>query len=437
MGSVPVRTITQRRPSPSGFESPGYAQDPAVGSRIRGVLPEIGRQVAASLPTKPLAVMLTGSFARGEGSALITGKQLCSLSDMEFLVLCRDDSDLGIVQEALNHQARCLSKWLASRGIECELEFSAVDEHYLRRLRPHIFAYELLAHGRIVWGDEEVLASAPRFPASAIPRWDAWRMLNNRLLEQLQWAEVAAQRDPKWLESAFYHALKCYLDLATVVLIFEGQYRSCYVERAVAIKEWARAASREGVEFAGVLADRVVACTDFKLHPAPGAFPLGVHLDQNPRQLAAQVRTAMTELMMVTHQAWRWATINFVRLGAESRPDDEMLRKAVMRSQPLREKLRGWAKLALMPEVRSQRGFMRRMGRLLYKASPRYLIYCVASELYFHLPEAIAGASPEVREKEQWLPVCFAQHAAERRDWWRLRADVLSGWRLFLRNHWA
>ncbi len=368
---------------------------------------------------------------------MITGNQLISLSDMEFLVLCRDNSDLGIVQQALNHQARCLSKWLASRGIECELEFSAVDERYLNRLRPHIFAYELLAHGQTVWGDEGILARAPRFPASAIPLWDAWRMLNNRLLEQLQWAEVADQRDLKWLESAFYHALKCYLDLATVVLIFEGQYRSCYAERAVAIKEWARAALREGAEFAGVLADRVAVCTDFKLHPAPGRFPLGVHLDQDPRQLAAQVRIAMIDLMMVTHQAWRWAAIKFARPAAPSQPDDEMLRETVIRSQPLREKLRGWAKIALIPEVRSQRGFMRRMGRLLCKASPRYLIYGVASDLYFHFPEAIAGASPEVGEKEHWLPVCFAQHAMERRAWWRLRADVLAGWRLFLRSHWA
>ncbi len=145
----------------------------------------------------------------------------------------------------------------------------------------------------------------------------------------------------------------------------------------------------------------------------------------------------MTELVSVIYQVWRRVAINFAAFAKGTRPDDEMLRNAVWRSQPLREKLRGWAKIALMPEVRGQREFLRRMERLCLKASPRYLIYSVASELYFHLPEAIAGGAPQVGEQERWLPVRFARHAGERRAWWRLRADVLSGWRLFLRNHWA
>ncbi len=432
VGTVPPGQLS--RPMAEAFE---YAQDAAVNSRIKQALPEIGKQVAASLSRKPLAVLLTGSFARGEGSALLIGKRLKSLSDMEFLVLCPPGSDLRSVQQALDNQARCLANWLASRDIECELEFNAVDGEYLRRIRPHIFGYELLTHARTVWGDESILASAPRFPASAIPRWDAWRMLNNRMLEQLQWAEVSERCDSAWLQSASYHILKCYLDLATIVLILEGRYRSKYVERAIVLAEWASVASQDGVAFAVALADLVAECTKFKLHPDARRLPLGINLDQDPRQLSAEIRCAMIDLVCLTHQVWQWAAIRFAGLARESRPGDETLREAVLRIQPLREKLHGWAKITLMPEVRKQPGFSRRVGKLLFKASPRHLIYSVASSLYFQLPEAIMGKAPEVADQENLLPVCFVRHANESRPWWRLRADVLLSWNLFLRNHWA
>jgi hypothetical protein len=434
---APGGTATLPQLSRPTAETSDFAQDAAVNSRIKQILPEIGRQVAARLSQKPLAVLLTGSFARGEGSALLIGKRLRSLSDMEFLVLCPSGSDLRSVQQALDDQTPRLTNWLASRDIECELEFNAVDEKYLSRLRPHIFGYELLTHARTLWGDENILASAPRFPASAIPRWDAWRMLNNRLLEQLQWAEVSQRCDSAWLQSASYHILKCYLDLATIVLILEGRYRNQYADRAVALAEWASEASQDGVAFAGALAYVVACCTEFKLRPNAARFPLGINLEQDPRQLSAEVRCAMIDLVSFAHQVWRWAAISFVGLAGESRPEDETLREAVMRSQPLHEKLRGWAKITLMPEVRKQPRFARGAGKLLFKASPRYLIYSVASSLYFHLPEAIMGGAPEAREQEHLLPVRFTRHSNESRAWWRLRADVLLSWKLFLRNHWA
>ncbi len=437
MVRLPVGTVTPGQTTRPIADIRGYAQDAAISSRIERVLPEIGNRVAESLSPKPLAVLLTGSFARGEGSARWVGNRLRALGDMEFLVLCPTESDLGTVQQVLDHQACRLRQWLASHEIECELEFSAVDRNYLSHLRPHIFAFELLAHAQTVWGDDQILASAPRFPAYAIPRWDAWRLLNNRLLEQLQWAEVSRRYDVEWLQSAFYHVLKCYLDLATTVLIFEGQYRSRYTQRAAALKAWANVASQRGVGFAALLAGRVAACTEFKLHPHPEKLPLGVNLNQGPRQLSVEVRRAMVDLVALAHQVWRSTAMAFAPPSYQKLIEDSSLSSAVLRAQPLRDKLRGWAKIALMSEVRRQPGFLRRMNKLLFEASPRYLIYSVASELYFQLPQVVNGETPAISKQEGRLPVSFARHADERRAWWRLRADALLGWKLFLRNHWA
>lgn len=414
-----------------------YAQDAGANLRVKEIVHEIGEQVASSLPGKPAAILLTGSFARGEGSVLQQGNQLKMLSDLEFLVVCPSGAEPERVQQTVNDKAHELCAWLASRGVECEIEFSAVDHNYLSDLRPAIFSYELLTHARTVWGDDKILATARRFPASEIPRWDAWRMLNNRLLEQLQWADISPRWGLRELQSAFYHVVKCYLDMATAILIFAGQYRSRYGERADALEAWAGTASKEGVAFANELADRVSSCTAFKLHPDFGTLPLGVDLSQEPQRLCEDVRRTIVELVHTFHQVWRWAGNTFLGSKGKFLEEDVALQDAVLRSQPLREKLRGWAKLALMPEVRRRPQFLQHICRLLFKGSPRYLIYTVASNLYFRLPDVIDGITPEVEDQESLLPVSFADRANVEGGWWRLRADVLFGWRLFLRNHWA
>jgi hypothetical protein len=414
-----------------------YVQETDKDLRIKRILLEIGEQVAGGLPCEPTAILLTGSFARGEGSILQYGNQLKMLSDMEFLVVCPPRAEVERVQQAVNQKAQQLCGWLASRAVECEIECSAVSHDYLNCLRPAIFNYELLTHAQTVWGDDKILAAARRFPASEIPRWDAWRLLNNRILEQLQWVSISPKWRPRELQAALYHVLKCYLDMATTILIFAGQYRSRYGRRVDALEAWARTASKEGVTFANELAARVSSCTAFKLHPDFRTFPLGVDLSQEPEQLNAEVRRTIVELVQIFHQVWRWAGNAFVGSKGLSLEEDVVLQDAVLRSQPLREKLRGWAKLALMPEVRKRPGFLQRMSRLLLKGSPRYLIYSLASTLYFHLPEVVDGKTPDVEDHESLLPVSFTDHANEDGGWWRLRADVLFGWRFFLRNHWA
>jgi hypothetical protein len=113
---------------------------------------------------------------------------------------------------------------------------------------------------------------------------------------------------------------------------------------------------------------------------------------------------------------------------------------AVLRQQDLWEKLRGWGKLLLMAEIRHQPGFAARMLRLLHVGSPRYLVYRVATHLYFELPSLLTAnelAYEEMVELERLLPVVFAPSADGKHSWRELNSSVLTGWRLFLRNHWA
>lgn len=416
-------------------------RDDAIRETTESLIQEISVTLVGRLGTRPRAIVLTGSFARGEGSILTFANRLQVLGDMEFMVVFSRGVDRALLQTALDQEARQIRGELAVRGIECELEFRAITSDYFQALRPQIFGYELLSRGRTVWGDRSVLASVPRFPASAVPRWDAWRMLNNRILEQLEWIDAIANGNRDELVHMFYQLVKCHLDLGTTLLVFGGRYEDTYAGRSAALLRWAaEAESSSKSEFLGRVAGRVAACTSFKLFPNTNSIPLDVRIhDQDMETLRGDLRRAVVELVPLARDIWRWEAGELTRCGPGHALSDEALHRAVLRQQPLSEKLRGWAKLTFMPAVRSERGFFARLSRLLPQGSPRYLVYRVAADLYFQLPSVVSGetAADSLAVLDRFLPVAFAGNRVESRDWWRLRADVLKSWHLFLRNHWA
>lgn len=420
-------------PSEFGSRPPDNAE---ANRQLLALAAEKCARLATSLSCQPEAIVLAGSFARNEGSVLEFESRLHVLGDMEFMVFFPAGSDLDELQVELSRRARELQAEIAPI-VDCDMEFSAVTREYLRKLRPQIFGFELLAHGQTLWGDEKILANAPRFPGSEIPRFDAWRMLNNRLLEQLEWADSIEKGDRQQLLKILYQLVKCYIDIGTVVLLFTGKYESTYAARARALKLLANETAGQEMWFVHPLADRVAECTAFKLTPSMAASPLGVRPDAGDLQVLREgICQALAEMVPVARGIWRWAAAQLSGHAVKVKTEDSELRDAALSTQQMREILRGWVKVALNSKVRREPAFARRMASLISRGSPRYLTYCVASELFFQLPTVLAGGDPQL-SAEHFLPVKFAEHASEARPWWRLRADVLRGWRLYLRNQWA
>jgi hypothetical protein len=419
----------------SGSLPPGPMSAAASQAVVPMILEKCAR-IGDSLSARPEAIVLTGSFARNEGSIMVLDGRAHVLGDMEFMIIFPEGSDLNRLQPELTERARTVRAELAG-SVDCELEFTGVTTNYLRDLQPQIFGYEFLSHGRAIWGDEQILAKAPRFPASQIPRFDAWRMLNNRLIEQLEWADTMQTGDRWQLLKIVYQMAKGYMDIGTTVLLFMGKYEDTYADRAKALSELAETSTSEDLAFARTLAERVAECTAFKVAPDLNLRPLGVNLDTtDTTRLREDICRALAEMVNTAREVWRWeaARISGRSIGAAA--EDDEVRDAALGTQQMREILRGWVKIALMSNVRREPDFARRMAKRILQGSPRYLTYCVASELFFQMPTVLAGGTPEI-SSEDFLPVKFAEHADEPRAWWRLRADVLRGWRLFLRNQWA
>jgi hypothetical protein len=292
---------------------------------------------------------------------------------------------------------------------------------YLERLRPHIFAYELRACGRVCWGDAGVLSLIPACAPSDLPREDAWRLLANRMIEQLQVVDELMSRPAVLSAEASYRTVKLFLDMATSYLIFAGGYAPTYRERAARLK--ALAAAGEGTDAPFPLrefAERVEQCTDIKLGhvqaPAPGmAF--------------------WEEASSYARLLWRWelSQLTHTRVQLPNR----VLIDRWMQQQPMRERARGW--LVVLRALGWHRSWSYWPGWLRFgrDCSPRYAVYRAVGELYLRLACLLKPAARRPTINVDWkalratLPV-RTKHDPNAPEWRRLAADILWNYHHFL-----
>src|SRR5437899_5753955 len=188
---------SNRRPrSLPDMESPAIAADPAAhvdapadpslreadSSLICAVVAEA---CADALAPQLRTLILTGSLAREEGTFRPAESGTVLLGDAEFLLLFHDQFPLPPAARVAALESVVEAR-LQREGLRAEVELSPCHSRYLRSLEPHMLAYELRVCGRTVGGDPDVLSLVPSFSCGSIPREDAWRLLCNRLIEQLE-----------------------------------------------------------------------------------------------------------------------------------------------------------------------------------------------------------------------------------------------------------
>ncbi len=342
------------------------------------------------------AVVLTGSVARDEGSFVGDGERWKLLGDVEFFLIFEERAALPSKPEVelLRQKAEAA---LSARGIFCHIVFSPVHSEYLRKLGPHIFAYELRTFGRVVWGNFEVLSLIRSFSPADIPLEDAWRLLSNRMVEQL---EVVAEPEGALdilPERLHYRTVKFYLDMATSLLVFAGFYAPSYRERQERLSTLAGTAAPDMAWPFPLdsFARQVTACTEWKLSPNTADARRGWEFCEKAAEYAQLL--------------WRWELARLT--GARVRLSDRELFGKCMQLVPLGKRLRGW--LVVLRECGWHRSWRQwpRWGRLAWRASPRYWVYAAASQFFFQLPGPLRlpSHSPDTsldwKELLSWLPV--------------------------------
>ncbi len=385
---IEIRSLDQRFPQ-QGERPP------------RGVIcDEIIRSCAERYAKGLRAVVLTGSMARDEGTFVTEGNHWRVLGDAEALLVFRSNAILPSTLEIGSLQ-RSIQKTLSARGVTCQIVLSAVHPKYLRRLQPHIFAYELKACGQVIWGDSAVLSLIPPFFAADIPLEDAWRLLGNRMIEQLEVAGELANGHQALSADAYYRTVKLFLDVATSYLLFQQAYAPSYRKRQENLRRLVGDVSAESCSPFSQLSrfsEHVTACTDFKLRE----YGRGGNASEPYGNLGSRV-AFWKEGVTHARELWRWELARLTGIHT-SIPESELL-KGWMRRQPLREKLRGWAYVVRSCGwLRAWRQWPRWVSRL-WAASPRYWLYAAASSLLFHLPELANGDGQLSREDVDWRQI--------------------------------
>ena len=219
-------------------------------ARELGRLVSAVRNVSHAFPV--LGLLLTGSFARGEG-VIIHDPQggLRWLSDVECLVVLPNDQrwDWARLKQVLGKAARDANKDRKGLSGEIKVELSPILASRLAAMRPAIFTCELLEHAKLLWGWPAELRMPSKFKATRdLLCRDALRLLNNRIMEQVavrlsleNESELASQPDVAYALSKFW------VELGTSLSVFLDCYLTSYQARQATLEN-ALTSSRTGLD---------------------------------------------------------------------------------------------------------------------------------------------------------------------------------------------
>jgi Type I phosphodiesterase / nucleotide pyrophosphatase len=196
--------------------------DPDADRAIGQALGEIVLRIEKTCPRPPDAIVLAGSFGRGEGGVVATGAGFAPVNDLDLIVVSSDGTVSG---DAL----RSLGAGLA-RQLGCDFVDISVSDGRWEALPPTIFNYELKYGARVLKGDTALLDRMPAYAAADIPLFEGVQLLFNRtagLLTGLA-GDDGRERSVEEMRYLARQVAKAYLAVGDWHLLVHGAYDASY-----------------------------------------------------------------------------------------------------------------------------------------------------------------------------------------------------------------
>jgi len=399
-------------------------REPRHEERIREALERCVAFLIERLPSSHLvAVVLTGSFARGEGSVLPRGGVLRVLGDFEFFVVLPSGHDARAERRQFATWGHEASMRLAAAGIQAEVEFGPVEVDFFRlRARPSIFVSDLRTYGKVLWGREDLLTEIPEFGVEQIPSDDALSLLFNRTIEQLEAYDRVGRASPEALLDIVYQRLKLTLDLAGSALAFAGVHTALYQRRPAAFARMLAETPSPGQHLPTWYADELTRAAAAKLDPAEHIAwpPERASVDEQRELLRGAILSAAPAVAALL----RWELEQTISAGGEL----PFLLDAYTRTPSLRHRVREWARVVLHPMPAPLPITHAMIAGLVWRSTPRALLYAAGAQAYLELAHLVTDGDDFMR----LLPVA---RAARPRQAAARRAAVVTLWKWCIRNN--
>ncbi|HHT9120110.1 MAG TPA: hypothetical protein ACFYD3_06170 [Candidatus Hypogeohydataceae bacterium YC41] len=374
--------------------------DSDIDSRLRDALSRAFCSLRPRLEAlAPTAIILSGSLARGEGTAYSNNGALWLNSDFDALVVFKDRAESSHNTPATKKLAEDIAKHLERQNIFCRVEFGIIRLDSFLKFQPAIGVYELKTMGKAIWGDESVLSLIRPFSTHDIPKWDAFEMMNNRLIELLiAFQGILNERecDVQRQEAAAYSLLKMYIDMATAILVFQGKYEPTYEARARRFKEVTHGLKDTPFyPYLPELTDMVLRCTDFKLHQRSSTMDFFAQKGYD-LSCSNQLLSEWRRLSMHVKPVWMWMANDIA--GGNYTEDASVLVKLILKKETLYKWLKGWAKLCLGLKRENRLGELQYMRLLsgLALGSPETNIRCSGALLYLYMHKFIETGTKDM-----------------------------------------
>ncbi|MBI2203768.1 MAG: hypothetical protein HYU41_07960 [Candidatus Rokubacteria bacterium] len=370
-------------------------RDPRHEAVIRRALVRACDLLRDRLPEGKLAALiLTGSFARGEGSVMSAGGRLRVLGDIEFLVVFASAVDYYAYRTRMADWAKDATQAVRDE-VEVDVEFGPVGIEYLRRYAsPSIFVYDLIRHGKVVWGPHDIVKLVREFGPEKIPPTDALYLLFNRTIEQLEAWDRVPTLDGRALWDLAYQRLKLMLDLAGSALAFSGRHEPSYEARPAAFARLLAETPSLAAAMPPAFVPELERAARLKIAPGDGSGVLAGDMTLDAQR--AWIRSRMATAAPAVTALLRW------ELAALLDTDGDVpgLLRRWLRTPSFRRRVWDWTKLAVNPR-RSPVPLSRlRAARLFLTSTPRGLLYAAAALAYLNLvhptipPRRIAALLP-------------------------------------------
>lgn len=394
---------------------------PAAFASKSAICEEMVAVCAKAYGARLRAIVLAGSLARNEGTFIARDGCSVLLGDADVFLVFRDNAGVPAAAEVTS-LGKSIEARLAERGIRGTIGVDAVSARYLQVLAPRILSYEIRQTSQVLWGDKNVLSLIPDFSPAEISREDAWRMLCNRMIEQLDFVNESAIDTERLNPALQYAVIKLYLDLATSYLLFAGAYEPTYRVREKRLRELAGLPSHGSQPFPlNPFSARVSECTEQKLSG---------ELNGNWGSSSWQ------EAISYAIQLWRWEAVLLT-----SEPNEfstAQLCQSMAKRLTNAQKLRGWFSVARRAGWWKSWRRWPGWARMSFQTSPRYGVYQAAILLAEQLCAVAQNGAGEtvsavdLQEFNRLLPVPAIPKDETKLSWTELAKAIVLNYQRFL-----